>query len=169
MARHWPNLAVRWTPADNLHLTLRFLGDTDPARVGDLCRGMDGVCAEAPAFELQLAGLGAFPSVDRPRVLWAGVGGSGVPALHRLQKAMEGVMCELGWPSERGKAFHPHLTLGRVRELGKARPRAGWDTESVPEQSFAVEELVLVRSELSPQGARYAIWHRASLVCNPSS
>src|SRR5262249_58527952 len=139
---------------DNVHLTLKFLGTVEPTRLGDVERALATAAAGQPAFELTMLGLGAFPSRSRPRVLWAGVdaGGAELTALAtRVDEALAG----LGFPRE-GRPFAAHATLGRVREP-RPQPRlaAGLDLrEAFGRQR--VTRMSLVRSELSPRGARYS-------------
>ena len=113
---------VAWVPAANVHLTLKFLGpikaEASEAIVARLTQGLAG---RAP-FEVEARGLGAFPSVERPRVLWAGVREQ--PALLALHKDIEGWMEELGFPRET-RPYHPHLTVGRVGD-GPAGASSSW-------------------------------------------
>ena len=117
-------LSVRWVPAPNLHLTLKFLGPVRAAAVeavaARLAAGLGGV----RPFELEARGVGAFPSVERPRVLWVGV--SAQPALVALQQAVEGWMAEIGFPRDE-RAYHPHITIGRVTGQGSHDGGGGGD------------------------------------------
>ena len=73
LAQGWPRGAVRWATAEKLHLTLRFLGDTEAEKVGALAAGLDGLAADQPGFDLRLTSVGVFPNARRPRVIWAGL------------------------------------------------------------------------------------------------
>jgi 2'-5' RNA ligase len=114
---------VAWVPAANLHLTLEFLGSVGE----ELVEGVAGACRRVAArhapFEARAIGLGAFPSVQKPSILWVGVEPS--PALSALQREAEAAMVELGFDKEE-RAYHPHVTVGRV--LGP-RPKAGVASE----------------------------------------
>jgi RNA 2',3'-cyclic 3'-phosphodiesterase len=155
-----PGLA--WVRAENLHLTLRFLGDLEPAV---LERAREAVQAAATAmgpFTVALGGLGGFPSTRAPRVVWAGVvtGGEGLRALHA---ALDAALVARGIPGE-GRAFHPHVTLARARD-----PRgAGRLAEALgPGAGFGevrVTALHLMRSELDPRGARHSVLIEAPLA-----
>jgi 2'-5' RNA ligase len=106
---------VSWVPASNLHLTMKFLGQVEEAAVdplrGRLARGL----APRTPFEMELKGMGAFPSLSQPRIVWAGVqAGAQLAALH---KDIEGWCEELGFAREE-RIFHPHVTVGRVKEAG---------------------------------------------------
>ena len=158
----WRAGSVRWVPPENLHLTLRFLGGTEESRVGPLIAALDEVTADAPGCELTLGSLGAFPDERRPRVLWIGLGGTGTVILRSLQRRIEKRVGVLGWDHQR-RPFSPHLTLGRVRAGTDPDPVAGWTRAAVPELAFGVEEVVLMRSDLHPGGARYSVLHRSRL------
>ena len=162
LAAAWAGGPVRWTPTDNLHLTLRFLGDTDEERIGPVRDLLDGIAAAAVPLELDLGVVGAFPNVRRPRVIWAGLEGEGREGLDLLQGRVEHGVRALGWERE-GRAFHPHLTLGRVRQ-GAPEPPARWLRVRVPARQVPVRELVLVRSVLTPAGADYGCLHRVPLM-----
>jgi RNA 2',3'-cyclic 3'-phosphodiesterase len=106
-----PGQAVRWVKAENVHLTLKFFGDTEKARLeklnGCLQRGLAG---HLP-FQLQVGGFGAFPNFNRPRVFWCGL--SQAPELNALLEVVENVTAANGFPAE-NRPFSPHLTLGRA-------------------------------------------------------
>jgi 2'-5' RNA ligase len=106
-----PGSAVRWVPAGNIHLTLKFLGDVSLANL-DLLKEMLLTEVKAhPSFEFSVGGVGAFPNAKSPRVVWVGV--QAPPELLTLQSAIESKMEKLGYSREE-RLFSPHLTLGRV-------------------------------------------------------
>jgi 2'-5' RNA ligase len=148
---------VRWVAPEGIHLTLRFLGEVDEARLDELGAALEQAVAGREAPRLAPGSLGAFPSLRRPRVIWIGLEEDG-RRLEPLHVAVEGAARLLGWPAET-RAFRPHLTLGRVRD-----PRRGVPPELV--QALAAERVAtwpsspqrcvaLMRSHLSPHGARY--------------
>ncbi len=150
---------VRWVKPAGIHLTLRFLGDTDaalaPAIVAGLERGLTGLTAP----ELSLSGLGTFPAGRQPRVIWAGVAGQ-PDELAELHRAAESVAAALGWRPE-GRPFRPHLTLGRVRERVSDAQRRGilaaiGKAELPDGMTWKFDTVRLYRSELTPQGAIYS-------------
>lgn len=102
---------VRWLPSDQLHLTLRFIGEADDAVNAAIRRGLAGITS--PPFPLSLQGVGCFPSPRRPRVLWVGL--SGGEPLKRLQQKVEAAVVTAGIPAEE-RPFSPHITLARLRE-----------------------------------------------------
>ena len=144
---------VAWVATENLHITVKFLGGVEEARLVDVAAALKGA-ATVPMFEVEIRGLGAFPAASRPRVLWAGAPGS--PAFTRLAEGIDQALMALGFPPE-GRGFTPHVTLGRVREPRRdvALTEA---LEAAAARSFGalrVERLSLMRSDLSPRGARY--------------
>ena len=148
--------AVRWAAPEQIHLTLKFLGDIASGSLPELVAALHRACAGIGPFELCAEGLGAFPDLQRPRVLWAGIAG-GLSSLHALQ---ENVLRETeAWGKPEERAFHAHLTLGRVKECGPRELRelvAIMESMSVPEFGcWQVTDLHLMRSELSPDGSRY--------------
>lgn len=153
---------VRWVDPGSIHLTLRFLGNAGPLRLGRLDRALERTTAAAPPILLRAGATGAFPSWERPRVLWLGLVGEG--PLGRLAEAIEADARAAGFDPEE-RPFHPHLTLGRVRSgrgirqaVEALRP---WTPEVEPE---VVEEVVLYRSDLGPGGARYSALARYPLT-----
>ena len=164
VAREWPEKSVRWVRPENMHLTLRFLGDTEGEKVPALGAGLDEVAGEVAPFELQLDGMGCFPNARRPRVVWVGLQDS-EERLVQLQKVVERLVRQLGWKREEGRRFRPHLTLGRVRE--RQRPPAGEWIQVPPSLSFRVGEVELIESRLKPSGAEYTTLHRSALQKRP--
>jgi 2'-5' RNA ligase len=144
---------VAWVATENLHVTVKFLGGVDEARLADVAAALKRA-ATVPAFEVEIRGLGAFPNASRPRVLWAGAPGS--PAFTRLAEGVDQALVALGFAPE-ARGFTPHVTLGRVREPRRdvALTEA---IEVAAARSFGalqVERVSLMRSDLSPRGARH--------------
>ena len=153
--------AVAWVPSQNLHLTLRFLGDQNEAALDDVRAALREAAAATPPFTLELHGLGAFPGFERPRILWVGVAQGALEA-RDLQARVERALEARGGARE-PRPWHPHLTIGRVfderrwrrettLELRQAMARAG----SRPFAAVPVTAMSLMRSQLSPSGARYS-------------
>lgn len=144
---------VRWVSADNLHVTLKFLGSFDPLLVTSFLEEM-GIAARHLPLTLRLGGIGGYPSLGSARVIWVGAEDTG----GRLRKAFADIECvaeRYGFPREK-RPFRPHVTLGRAR----ARPvRISRDTcdRFKGEVLLNVDEIVLFRSELKSGGARYSI------------
>jgi 2'-5' RNA ligase len=141
---------------DNFHITLKFLGDVEDQRAEEIGASLGAAVADIDAFDIALRGLGAFPTPLRPRVIWAGVD-AGERWLAAIANAVERSLAPLGFPAE-ARGFSAHVTLGRVREprrdpaLTEALARA----VDVELGSARVDHVVLMRSQLSPRGARYS-------------
>ena len=144
---------VRWSRPENLHLTLRFLGDVPLAAAETLCARLRSVGARHPAFRLSLAGLGTFGGRRGPRVLWLGVG-EGSAEVHRLAEAVEATVRDAGFPPER-RPFSAHLTLGRVRAAPADAGRTLAPMRSLYTSATRIERMVLYRSHLRREGPRY--------------
>jgi RNA 2',3'-cyclic 3'-phosphodiesterase len=156
-------LPVRWVAADALHVTVRFLGEVADAALPGVTRAAEQAAARSEAFTLALAGLGAFPGLRRPRILW--VGAAAPPALAALHGALGRALEPLGWPPEE-RPFHPHVTLGRVRDGARAADCARLDTLAAGfayEARVAAGTLDLMRSRLAPAGAQYDVVARLPL------
>ena len=145
---------VAWVATDNLHITVKFLGGVDETRLGEVAAALQRG-ANVPAFEVDIRGLGAFPTASRPRVLWAGA--PGPPAFTQLAEGIDQALVALGFPPE-GRGFTPHVTLGRVREPRRdvALTEALEAAAARPFGALRVERVSLMRSDLSPRGARYS-------------
>jgi RNA 2',3'-cyclic 3'-phosphodiesterase len=146
---------VSWVAADNFHVTVKFLGAVDEARLPAVIDVLHAAVPRHARFTIDVGGLGAFPSATRARVLWAGVV-AGDGALAALAATVDTALASLGFPRE-ARAFSPHITVGRVREPGRA-PALTTLLSASQTRSFgrvAVNEVTLMRSDLSPRGARY--------------
>ena len=144
---------VAWVAPDNFHLTLKFLGPVDAERLATLTETLASAAAACPSFPLEIRGLGAFPSPARPRVLWAGIEAGAAPAA-MLATRLDEALATLGFARE-ARAFSPHVTLGRVRQP-HAQPRLAEALGG--SRRFGrvdVARVSLMRSDLSPRGARY--------------
>ncbi len=140
---------VRWAKPENVHLTLRFLGNVREEVLGDLHAALEEVCAGHAPFEVELAGLGAFPSARRARVLWTGVG-AGFEELGSLAADLDEALSPLGFKREE-RPYTPHLTLGRVR----GRPVSFDLPPEAGGPKFQVRHVELVESTLTQGGAAY--------------
>jgi 2'-5' RNA ligase len=149
-----PGVRASWERPEKLHLTLKFLGEIELPRVEALTRAAGRAAEGLRPFVLSVTGTGTFPPRGVPRVLWLGVedpsGG-----LARLHARLEDECARESFPREQ-KAFRPHLTLARLRSREGAERLGALHRETQFEaQSFTVSELVVVRSELLPGGARH--------------
>ena len=144
---------MAWVAEANLHVTVKFLGNVDEARLGDVSAALQRA-AIVPPFEVAIRGLGAFPAASRPRVLWAGAPES--PTFTRLAEDVDRALVALGFPPE-ARGFTPHVTLGRVREPRRdvALTQALEAAAARPFGTLRVDRVSLMRSDLSPRGALY--------------
>lgn len=152
-----PGRSVRWVPAGNIHLTLKFLGDVSSARLESLAQTLGAEALRHPSFEIGVSGLGCFPSASRPRVLWVGV--QAPDGLAVLQRSVDAQLQRSGYPPEE-RPFSPHLTLGRIgRDAGPEdfqRIRAVLSAyQPQPLGVCRVEAVHIYRSDLQPGGAVY--------------
>ena len=153
-----PAGSVRWVQPESVHLTLKFLGDVPAERVGEISTALARACEPLAPLSFVVAGAGCFPDPRRPNVVWIGVEDSS-RKLQALQQVVEQALNPLGFPPE-NRPFKPHLTLGRTQ-----RSAAVTDLRAVGERVGAlqvgalgrveVHEIILMRSDLSPSGARY--------------
>jgi 2'-5' RNA ligase len=154
---------IRWVPAPNVHLTLKFLGEVEEDRLPALYAAADGAAAGLEGFDMAANGFGAFPSLRRPQVVWAGVEDN--PPLSDLQERVEAALEALGYERER-RRFHPHLTLGRARKGARPNEFKGLDElvgQLAYEDVFHVGAVDVMQSQLKPSGAVYSVIHAVPL------
>jgi RNA 2',3'-cyclic 3'-phosphodiesterase len=170
--------AVRPVAAENLHVTVRFLGETPEAALTALCEALSSAAAEVPSAEsVRVRGFGAFPSARAPRVLWAGIDDPS-RTIALLEGAVSRRIAPLGFAPEE-RPYTPHVTVARVAEgrrrgRGARGPRPPQTTLALPSEiplgpEFPVRELSLVLSELTPRGALYRTLARFPLSAPPST
>jgi 2'-5' RNA ligase len=157
-----PGDGVSWVKRENLHYTLRFMGELGADGARRVKEAADDAARTGAAFEAALGALGAFPNARRARVLWAGMT-DGAERLTALARALESALARKGFEAA-DHPFSAHLTIGRVRE-----PRADW-TERLavarvePPARFTVDRLRVVESRPSPRGSTYTVVHEAPLA-----
>ena len=152
------DLPVRWVPVENVHLTLKFLGDVSEANLALINKALMTAAAAQKPFELSVGSLGVFPSVHRPRVVWVGVEEAN-DECHAFQRRIELDTERLGYDADK-RGFSPHLTLGRVNRSASAQEvRAIGKILSKEKRGFLgaerVSEVHLYKSDLKPNGAVY--------------
>ena len=152
-----------WARAEALHLTVKFLGDAEEARLPEIIEALAAATARHQMVELRVAGVGAFPSMARPRVVWLGV--DPTPRLELLQHDLEAACARVGFEVE-GRPFRPHVTLGRLRaaapesianELARAAAACTATGEAL------VPTVDLMESSLMPGGPRHVVRARLPL------
>jgi len=152
-----PKPLVRWVVQQNVHLTLKFLGDVSPTNLDMLAQALKVEAAQHERFSFSVGGLGAFPNTRRSRVVWIGL--DAPPGLAMLQRCVEGVATRLGYPVEE-RPFSPHLTLGRVGQSVSAEEHAiiRRELEACKVGQLGcvdVEALHIFKSDLRPNGSIY--------------
>lgn len=157
---------VRWVPAENVHLTLKFLGDVSPANLELLEQMLIVEVSQHRVFEMEFRGLGAFPSPKRPRVIWIGI--QAPAGLDALQHGIEAATATLGYPDEQ-RPFSPHLTIGRVKQnvgsVGMQQIRSALEETKVDSLGTTqVNAIHLFKSDLKPTGAVYTRLFSAPLI-----
>lgn len=154
---------VKWVPIENMHVTLKFLGNTPDALVGDVVRAAEASAAGIPALTLRLKGLGAFPSPSKPRIIWMGLEGD-LAGLANLAELLGLHLQPLGFEEEE-RPFTAHVTLGRASE----RDERGSFLELYKKHErqeygqFVATEFVLFQSDLTPRGPIYTPLERVKL------
>ena len=143
-----------WTKSGNFHLTLKFLGDVHSERIDDVSNVIQNVADVQVPFSIAFGGIGAFPNLYRPRVLWMGVK-QGTSIVSRLAKTVNLELKQLGFPID--NRFHPHLTLARLRTPVNLEPLKNMlrQYDRIDRAVVNVKAITLMRSELHPNGAIY--------------
>ena len=150
------NSGVKWVRPESVHITLKFLGSIKEELVEPVSQELDKVALSCPELDLKLSGLGVFPNMRRPRVVWVGLAGD-ITLLRELADAIDKVGAKFGIQPEK-RPFNAHITLGRL----KVPSMVDLDI-SLVEESYRAKDVVFYKSELLPTGARYTILHSSSL------
>ncbi len=146
---------AKWVSAQGMHLTLKFLGDVPASAIPSIAKALEQPLTVTGPIQLKVEGLGCFPNVKRPRVIWLGITDP-QSALQPLVQKIEESLAPLGFPCET-RSFKPHLTLARMRsarDLSK-------DLDVIMQRQiatgpfFSISSAVLFESVLKPQGAQY--------------
>jgi len=149
-------LPAKWVRPESIHLTLKFLGNLEISQIDGIASKMIDAARGYGPLSLRAEGVGVFPHIRRPRVLWAGLAGA-VKGLSDLQHSIDVALSEIGFPGEK-RPFKGHLTLGRF----KARPDSQQIEHALKEfaefktESFSADKIFLFKSELNPGGAVYS-------------
>ena len=154
---------MRWVAPENLHVTLKFLGDAPDVEIYEICRRVSEVASQHAAFAPRFVGVGAFPSPERPRTIWIGID-EGADVLEALHAGIDASLGDLGYPLE-PRAYRAHLTIGRVsqrhRQTGALREQILQRENQEFGRATAIECLVMA-SELTSEGPKYSVMGRGS-------
>ncbi|MCY3727716.1 MAG: RNA 2',3'-cyclic phosphodiesterase [Nitrospira sp.] len=157
--RELPGLS--WSHSGNLHINLKFFGDTTESQVDQIRRVVEPAIAHVSPFDLEFKGFGVFPDKQSPRVLWIGLGGT-LDRLVALAGCVGRAVVPLGFPEEE-RPFRPHLTVARVkkdhRAVGRVLDTLGTFTAPFSCGSLSVQRVTLFKSDLRPTGPVYTkLW-----------
>lgn len=146
---------VGWVKPEAIHITLKFLDTIDAELTEPILKGMGEAMRGVPSFVASLRGIGVFPNMNKPRIIWAGVE-KGEKDLCALQKRIEECLLKFGFDKEK-REFSPHITLGRIKSLGGRGEilRSIRDLQGPVIGTFLVGQVLLMKSQLTPQGANY--------------
>jgi 2'-5' RNA ligase len=146
---------VRWVGPEKIHLTLKFFGNIEESRIESIIKSIQGPIQITSPFPIRVKGVGAFPNLKNPRVIWMGLV-DGREALISLQKQIETQLEKIGFQPE-DRSFHPHLTLGRMKS-SRGKEELVERMEEHKDEEFGdlqVERVVLFKSDLRPTGPIY--------------
>lgn len=153
---------VAWVPPQNVHLTLQFLGNQTEERLAEAEGALAEAVAGRPPLAVTFHGIGAFPGLERPRIFWIGLAHGALQA-RALQAVVADALVARGFAREE-RPWHPHLTIGRVHDERRWRRDAGPELRAALARAatttfgtLRVAEVALMRSDLSPSGARYTV------------
>ena len=157
-----PTVQASWSRMENIHLTLKFFGNVETENIPTISKAADEAVQHFSPFKIRVEGVGAFPKHGSPRVLWIGMNDAS-GRLTELQKEFDISCGREGFASE-DRAFHPHLTVARLRSPNGARQLAELHKKTGFEAAdFVASEIIVFRSELSSKGSRYTVISKHSL------
>jgi len=152
---------VSWVKPENLHLTLKFLGDTPANRIDEIAAVLQEIAAASTPFSALIAGSGAFPNDEHPRVLWVGLNET-TGTLPSLTRAIDEKLKPFGFAPEK-KRFAPHLTIGRVKDARIPEIICGLREKPFAAMTAQFDEIIFMKSELHPAGSIYTPLRKLAL------
>jgi len=154
---------IRWVRAENIHLTLKFLGDIEEIKINEIAEAVSKTAEKHSPISLKAKGIGVFPGIKRPHVLWVGLSGQ-LEALIKLQQTLDENLIALGFSSEE-RPFKGHLTMGRIKDRidVKKLGDALMAFRRFESETFTTGQIILYKSELTPSGAIYTKLASASI------
>ena len=149
-------IRARWVQPENIHLTLKFLGNINPDDIDKIGAAMTGAAIEFSPITLSVRGIGVFPGIKRPRVIWVGLGGD-IRSLIALQGRLEEKLAGVGFPKDK-RSFKAHLTLGRIKQAASQALVRQMLNEYATLRSVdaTFNQIILYKSGLKPSGAVYS-------------
>ncbi len=147
---------IKWVNPDNMHLTLKFLGDVDPVQIKKIAEAVRNAVQSESAFHVSIKGFDGFPNLVKPRVLWLGIE-KGKDVLVRIAGHIDENLSKQGFSPEK-RPFSPHLTLGRVKSLKNVKDAVDClKSTPIDMNGFYVTEISVIKSELNPSGSIYTV------------
>ena len=162
-------LAAGWVKPGNIHLTVIFMGDVEEKNISAIISSIDNVVNKYEPFDIALGGIGIFPGIKKPRVLWLGLNGE-IERLGSLRDELQKTLEAYGIKQEK-RTFRPHLTLGRFRKPLRDRAPLKKVIEAYNDISGPpgkLNDLILFKSELKPGGSVYTRMHSWHIDLSPS-
>jgi len=155
-------LQAKWVRPENIHLTLKFLGNINPGDIDKIGRAMIDAVDDFAAINLVARGVGVFPGIKRPRVIWVGLGGQ-IQLLFAVQRVLEENLAALGFKKEK-RPFKGHLTLGRFKQTVDPNTIRQIIREyaNLYSEEFTARRIILYKSDLKPTGAVYSQLQQAA-------
>ena len=156
-------LRAKWVRPENIHLTLKFLGNINPGDIDKIGGAMMDAVDDFAAINLVAGGVGVFPGIKRPRVIWVGLGGQ-IQLLFAMQRVLEDNLAGLGFKKEK-RPFKGHLTLGRFRQTANPNTirQIMREYANLYSEEFTARRIILFKSDLKPTGAVYSQLQQAVL------
>ena len=163
------DLPIKWVRPQNIHLTLKFLGEIETAQTAKIAAAMTLAAENCTGVCLTAKEIGVFPDLKRPRVIWAGVKGQ-LEILENLQRILDHHLADIGFLKDR-RIFRAHLTLGRVKgKIISARMKTAIaGLKSYESEAFEADRIILFKSELRPAGAVYTRVQQAFFSGHPET
>ncbi|MDD5428026.1 MAG: RNA 2',3'-cyclic phosphodiesterase [Candidatus Omnitrophica bacterium] len=157
---------VKWVAKENIHLTLKFLGEIDEAKCEKVKSILDTIAKSTKPFEISLKDIGAFPNIDHPKVIWVGLDKGAVESIELAGK-IDSELAKIGFEKET-RPFTAHLTIGRVRSPKNKQAMkekiTGYQLPAASTPHFSAGTLTLFQSKLTPSGSIYTKLHEAKLA-----
>jgi 2'-5' RNA ligase len=155
-------LRAKWVRPENIHLTLKFLGNINPGDIDKIGRAMMDAVDDFTAINLVARGVGVFPGIRRARVIWVGLGGQ-IQLLFAMQRLLEDSLAALGFEKEK-RPFQGHLTLGRFRQTVNPSTlrQIMQEYSNLSSEEFTARRIILFKSDLKPTGAVYSQLQQAA-------
>ena len=149
-------IRARWVRPANIHLTLKFLGDINPDHIDKIGLAMAGAAGDFSPVTLSVRGVGVFPGIKRPRVIWVGLGGD-IRSLCAFQSRLEEKLAGAEFPKDK-RSFKAHLTLGRIKQAANPASIRQMITNyaGLCSEEFTFNQVILFKSDLKPSGAVYS-------------